>query len=235
MQKKGQITFFIILGLAIIFSLMFYFAIYQTSLADKPMLPVTDVSGITECSNRMFIDTLNLLSYQGGYLNLPDNSVDTLFGKIPVYLENKILNMPSEEVLKKSLSQQISILAEDCLAKNMKPLGEDIITDIMLNANEASATINYPYVIMQGDKQRVTPLINVKSQARILTFYNVVKQIIDEIKNEPMIVPASFLFDLEEKYNFDIETYWEENLVFYFITEINPESEKLTWMFAVRK
>lgn len=90
LQKKGQITIFIIIGLIIILSAAIVIYMVQTSqqvnpeeaLIPQEAKPIYDY--VTNCMNVLGQEALNVMGNQGGYLNLPNRISRTPSSYVPL-------------------------------------------------------------------------------------------------------------------------------------------------------
>ncbi len=121
MEKRGQVTVFIIVGIMIVLLSLGFFLVKNSFLteslaAEEKGLPVGVVQSTVEsCLERSTKDALVIVGKQGGYYKAPLDS-EFLFGSyVPYYVYEGEDAAPDLEDLEKQLSLAVSDLLPECL------------------------------------------------------------------------------------------------------------------------
>ena len=102
MNKKGQLTIFIIVAIFLIGSVLIYFA-FQQGLIQKPLNPNAEIvyNFVQTCIEGESIETIYQIGENGGYFFPPNLSLDS---GVPIYYENGQNLMPSKEQVEDEIS-----------------------------------------------------------------------------------------------------------------------------------
>ncbi len=232
--KRGQVTFFIVLGVVILFSIIIY-ALLRTGMQREitPHLQATTLAACTEeALEEIFFD----IPFYGGYNVQAEKFIPTLFGNIAVYFHKQIM-VPSQEQVQKSLENAAKERVVKCMEIERsfrKEIGE-ITVNIVLSSEDTRAIVTYPGVLVHDNNEQKAPPIAVRSKARILALYTLANRITHAIASDPLRVPSSDLLAMEEKEHVAIDTIFGDQNVMYFITDTADDAMQLTWAFAVRQ
>jgi len=122
MQKRGQITIFIIVGiliLAIILGMVYlgkYITKKELEVEEVPLHQVESVKLYVEnCLKRTLDDGLLLIGQHGGYFILPNQSTEDAYLNTPYYFYQDAIIAPSIEMIQKEISQYIEDQLPFCL------------------------------------------------------------------------------------------------------------------------
>jgi len=190
MQKRGQVTVFIIIGLIIIILVgVFYYvrsyniksesekSIRKTKFTDTDIVKAYAETCIKMVSEEALFDRIGL---QGGYINpegdalyndpgvpLPGpGSTSYLGDKVPFYLDGSTTYIPSLDDISRKLANYIDVEFQKCFNKNVFEnigLGIDSVADAKseVNINKEDISINVNYKLI---------LSNVDAETKVESF-----------------------------------------------------------------
>lgn len=106
-RKKAQVTIFIIIGIIIVGGMATYFLISNGKIlnSNSKFPEVTQI--IEDCLQNVTLDGIYFNSLQGGYYDLPENSIISGFIELPVYFDNGKGNLPEISVWESELTNYI--------------------------------------------------------------------------------------------------------------------------------
>ncbi|MCX6711670.1 MAG: hypothetical protein NT139_01360, partial [Candidatus Woesearchaeota archaeon] len=164
-NKKAQVTFFIILGIIIIglIGLIIYirtgsFKLGSNIEIEKGVSTSLQLNVIKEyvdnCLEETSKDGLFIIGKQGGYYNTPKSISTILIGEnVTYYYFNKKIYIPEISVIQKELGNYISNNLIKCLDfkefkdKGYNINGKNILVETKINDKNIDITMNYPITI----------------------------------------------------------------------------------------
>src|SRR3989339_171763 len=112
MKKRGQLTIFIIIGIVFLAIITLFF------ILNKDLIPLTNDADINNvflfqenCMNQIDVQTIFKISMQGGYYDIPKQSI--LYG-IPYYAINGKNIMPTKEKIEEEISKAVNNQLVSC-------------------------------------------------------------------------------------------------------------------------
>lgn len=212
MNKKAQITLFVILGIIIIAIIAFalYFKGYiSKSAAEKEAaimtslpLDVADIrEGISECAQSVFEDSLLVIGDFGGYNSAVDDSLEIGPSAITYgYFEGKKM-LPSLEAIKGEIQEYMEFALPDCIDFTQYEKFE--ITElepkakVEISRDEVEASIEYAVTAKREDAEfRLDEPYILEVQVRLLEIHEAAGKIISRIDEKPETVDVDYLLDL---------------------------------------
>src|SRR3989339_92951 len=145
MKKRGQLTIFIIIGIVFLAIITLFF------ILNKDLIPLTNDADINNvflfqenCMNQIDVQTIFKISMQGGYYDIPKQSI--LYG-IPYYGLNGKNIMPTKEEIEKEISKAVNNQLVSCTNNftqfnNLKITSQEIITKVEINDEQSEITEN---------------------------------------------------------------------------------------------
>jgi len=113
LNKRGQVTGFIIIGVIILLTLfvLFYYPgeddVERISKLPSDIRPVQGY--IDDCVKDAADDGITFISLQGGYYELPELSIDMTFIEVPYYFYLGDADIPLKSVVEEELSKYIEV------------------------------------------------------------------------------------------------------------------------------
>ncbi|MAG91861.1 hypothetical protein CMO83_04240 [Candidatus Woesearchaeota archaeon] len=220
MQKKGQITIFIILGIVLIVVSGIFFYINKSSAESESAVSVAKSSDSTDsdivqtyaeaCLKMVTEEALfNKIGLQGGYINpvnVPSEGITYSRGgvsnDVPYYIQGASTNYPTLEDINGDLKTYVEDEFENCfqisvfedISLNILRTNEEINADVSLNEEDVSVVLNYPLTIKKENTETKLGLFSVILPIRLKALYESAKIMVDRIKtaqNTPLNTPPN--------------------------------------------
>lgn len=241
MQKRGQITLFIVLGILIVsvIGITFYIRnivnadIQKSIIAEREALTQDekDVSGaIDRCVSDLITKGIVEVAKGGGYYPPKEDSIAYLGFNAPYYIKDKKESFPSIDDFSRSIANFINENAEVCVPEGVAVAGRPSTRVKVSNSVSASLTME---VLLKESKLKS---FYGESDANLQTyinelkdFYNVVKKFNatrDELTMGRWIESSKKKFSYEKVYN---------DSVYVLMTENVFDNKPLAFAFAIRK
>ncbi len=238
MNKRGQITIFMIIGVLIvsaIFSVLIFNSLKKGSISNKQLYPeIQEIQDSMEsCVNERAIDAVRLIGFNGGHITIPKENINTEIGRISYgYLKGENI-LPNKQEIENEISSYIKESLPFCLNEsrfsdkkitfqntNAKTKIEDFIliettTPISLIENEQAITSDMTIA--------VTIELNFN---KILETSN---KIVESQKNTKEYVSVNTLAGLDKDVYFD---FIDENNVLFIISDDNTKLNDIKYTFA---
>jgi len=247
MNKKGQVTIFIIVGLILVVGVVLFFMFRENIFVD-PVNPV-ETNAITtfvqECINSISEEGIYFISLQGGYYKTPAPKVDYLTIEIPVYFEVDKENIPSKETVGNELVKYIEDNLPVCVDnfKSFKQRGievtsEDISGTAEIKEEKILLEIDYSLTVKQGtSKSKIKNPFESQLNFDFNSKYSIVQKIVNNQKENPGFLPLGFITNLAYNEGFSYETISvdEKNTIISLaFIELNKPEQSFVYSFAVR-
>lgn len=176
LNKKGQVTIFIILGilLLIAIALVIVFTREATVFRPERVIP-PEVSPVIaygdNCLEEVLVDGLNLMGLQGGYIYLPSEIENNPLAfvdiglKIPYWQWGTNNRIPSLGLMEAHLNRYMEEHLNDCL-EDFAPFSEqfdfiqkaDIVAETTIGDDKVLVILNYPFDIVNKGGTKITDL-----------------------------------------------------------------------------
>lgn len=164
-MKKGQLTVFMLIGLLVVFALVFLFYLLPSVTPSTRYESIDDVQTAYEaCARTVFIDALKTLGAQGGRMTVNDpvpelNTAYWYKAEERIVTRNQVENDVAQ-YLEQSISEQCRSLTE-----TFSDIGVTLQTGVphvtvTLNTRDVTAHIDYPVRAVQVNRvQELEPLV----------------------------------------------------------------------------
>ncbi len=166
MNKKSQVTIFIIIGMIMLVSigLFIYFKIATTERAEilqPEAIPVKNF--VDSCINKIAKEGITTLGLNGGYIYFPDDierdpysylALSPFGMKNPYWWHDGISNIPTIEFMENQISRHVTSQLKDCLNNFQSFEGEldiseqgNIITKTQITDDDVFVKVTYPITL----------------------------------------------------------------------------------------
>jgi len=251
MKTKGQITFFVILGLVLTMLIVLSF-VYKERIIEQASksgiiksLPMSEEAkkvqaDIEECMKDMAYDSLIKLGLQGGYLDLervpyaqiPEaiESID-YDGTAYIYYKGQN-NVPSLIQMQNDLSTDLITRSSNC-KKDYKELSLSygrVVPKIEIKEDKIDFKINWVIDIQKEDVKSAVRDVNFEMPLRLGKMRDVVNDIVESQAEE---ICLSCLTDISFKNNMIIDIENIDGNIFYLITDEKSEIRDENYMFLM--
>lgn len=243
MDKKGQVTIFIIIGIIIVFGVVLFFILSGDSSrregetqVDAEVEPIYNYVG--ECLDESVEEGIFYVAERGGYESIPENIISEIF-EVPYYIKEGEITMISKKELESQLSQSIKQNLEDCVdlsefsdyeIKSKTPSPEVSIEEERVNVN-----LYYPIDIRKGENTYKIEDFEETKNIRLGLIYEAISEYIEEQSeiNEGFCV--SCFYDISQEYDFTVDSFdTSEGSKIFIISDFNSKlnDEELIYSFA---
>ena len=246
MNKKGQVTIFIILGILIlIFITLILFLSSNKTESLKEQIDYTDTASVKlfvdSCLSNTLEQAIFDISQKGGYYNLPELSTTDAYVNTAYYLYLGELYLPTEEIIIESLENYVNDNLVSCTNFSYFPgmqvtLG-DVSTAIILSEEQVTASVNFPLIIIPEEGTQIE-LNNFEStvDSRILILFNIAKEVSENQEEYGEMVCISCLALLGYEYGLEILTVDGDEGTLFSLFDLesdikNSESDDLSFRF----
>ncbi|MFH1315930.1 MAG: hypothetical protein ABII01_00250 [Candidatus Woesearchaeota archaeon] len=227
MDKRGQVTVFIIIAviiLVVVGALLYYTQIVakDRNLLDIFMTPQEKVKigeYMTACFQNNLKDLVTVATLQGGYLGIPDNRFEyNLVGinysfEFSYYLKDGLNKMPSLDFIGQEIKNGFIPKLYKCTNLSILNLDADVQAeffllelDISINENSVNANFDLPIEVVVGDTTYYFDEFKVEVPSNLKKLYDISSEITEkqvELRNEVCITCIPELMD---RYGIEIET-----------------------------
>ncbi|MFH1823487.1 MAG: hypothetical protein ABH817_02115 [archaeon] len=238
MQKRGQVTIFIIIAIAIVIIgltlFIFREQIFGFGQESKDIKEIRVY--IEDCLEVTLEEALVFIGMQGGFAE-PTSYIETEIGPI-VYWKHYGRDLtPSLEDIGKNISQYINYVLPLCTngftffrQQGYEFTEEEVITQTSINSKGISVKVTYPISIVKEDSSFKIKDFSVSVNVRLVDIYNSAKRVL-ALHGETL----DFTGIIEEEFDFSILQYSNADYI-YVITDNSSIilNSPYTFMFAAR-
>ncbi|MDP7116598.1 MAG: hypothetical protein QF632_00430 [Candidatus Woesearchaeota archaeon] len=222
MRKQAQMTIFMIIGIIMVFMLIFVI-MFANIIRDDQIgqsyrrvvlsgEEIRQTKDYTDSCIKNRADALtNLLGFQGGILfgdEYEDPSITKGDFIIPYFLHQGKAFIPNSVYLQERLSQKIQQEFYDCLDPDVlssvgveliKPLVEDVGSDVLITSDNILFTINTTLMVKKGSFQTVLEDFYYNSPIKLLYILEKSQTLVTLIRNANSDPENPGAFDISQK------------------------------------
>ncbi len=203
-EKKSQITIFIIVGLLILVIIGFITILWQPFSVLSPEKEEEYASPlqafIQECFEETTKSAIEDVSLQGGYFYTPDPALDVQLLVIPYYLDKGKITYPTKQEIAENMALYIETMLRFCtgsfqdIEETTGTITAGEISVTMMLDETIQGTLEYPVTITKEavTKTLDTPYI-IQFTINFNEIYETVEKIMDEQEKTPNALPVGFL------------------------------------------
>ncbi len=237
MQKRGQMTIFVIIAILVIGSVLIYFA-FQQGLIQQPLNPdVQEVYNFVQtCVEEESIKTIYQIGESGGYYFPPNLSLDS---GVAIYYESGRNLMPTKEQIQDEISFFLNEKLFFC-TRNFIDLPEleisqsEISTNAIVEDEKILLNVNYPITIIKDEDKTLIEDFKFEVPIRLGIIHDSVSEFM-ETQTENGGICLSCLLEISERNDLfvDMMDYDEQTTIFVFRDENSKiKDETFVWVFA---
>lgn len=195
MEKRGQTTLFIILGIVIVILVVLFLVLATTDIGPSLTQNAEDVMNevdehIAECMEESSEDLITLIGLQGGYLSPPEGSYK-LWDDYPVsYLCYNQVNEPTcinRLLTRADMEEQLEVAMKSQLQGCINVYGidssisasSDYTIDVDILQEAVSIVLDYPMSIVKGDQTSSRDTFEISVDAPLGELYDVAMDIVN--------------------------------------------------------
>lgn len=197
MEKRGQITIYLIIGFVILITVMGVYYLRSGIIESQGGTKISEVSSIPKelesrkeevktCIDEYLEKTIYELALSGGITDTKVEKVDFSVYSVPVLMQNRRNLLPSKEQLTKNLSGLINNGIDSCTNEDVTI--ESASNKVELTNKNVKITVNGPITLKKGSINGEIESLSFDYNIRLLEVRNVVDLIIaNQIKYYPQI------------------------------------------------
>ena len=237
MNKKGQLTIFIIIAIFIIGAVLIFFSL-RTGLIKQPLSPEVEsvYSFVQECIEQEGIEIIYTIGENGGYFFSPELSTDS---GVSYYYSNGKNHMPSKEQVEEEISFYLSETLFFC-ARNFVDFQDleieqrEIKIETEIKDEKIILNINYPITIIKEESTSIIKDFKLEIPVRLGIVYDSVTEFMQEqLTSEGICLSCLLDISLENDLYVDMMDYDDETTIFIFRDENSKiNDETFVWAFA---
>ena len=243
MEKKGQVTLFVILAIILIAAISLYFAFRNKNTSENIPPAVEPIyTSIVSCLETTSKDGAEYIGEQGGYYELPKAiSIEYFTKDIPYYYLNSEENIPSLERIELELGNYIYYNLERCInfeyfeKQGYEILGNELLVSPIIRDKGVEINVNYPITITKGSSTERIENFEVFIDADIKKMIEVSKDIVDCYYKLPEFICLNCLEEISDRYSVKIVSTsfsnQNEEAILFSITSYETE---LNWIIAMQ-
>lgn len=228
MKKRGQVTFFIVLGILILFTLAFLSIL--SNLMPKKEEVFTSVEMVTtfveQCVRKTMNDGILMTAMQGGFHRLPKKKARLWENDVPFFYGPGSVSFSHqqwEQQLADFLENRLSLCTQSFWVFAMH--GIDITekekrASVMIRSGDVLVTLSYPLQITQGDVTKQVDQFTAIVPVRLLPLVRMVEAYTKQEKSTDLCI--SCLHELGQAYGIYVRVYPSEpRTLFYEFIDMN--------------
>jgi hypothetical protein len=242
MNRKSQITIFVILAFILMISIIFIF-VSHSNKKDNNIDKYSSVSDyIQDCLEVALENSLIISGLQGGYLYQEKKILITNYSIISYWYYTKDIS-PTMSELKNQISSYIEQYTVQCSNfSNFQYQIDFQEPKVNLNLENYQATASLRYQILIKDKDssiKIDKEYKATEKTRLNLVYNYSKQMISLISSNPSQIPLSYIVNRFNQNSFNVTILDYNNNSIYLISDLDTEYDlndhPYTFIFGVRR
>lgn len=250
MQKRGQVTIFVITGIVILAAAIILLLVrttlvkeeLETQTPEGVLLSASVKSYVESCLQNTAEDALVFIGQHGGYYDLPDG-YDPRFS-LPYYFYEDDSTYPSQQEVEEHISEYVNRGLFFC-TRNFVPFREqgvdvrpgEVQATTKLFDEKARVEIVYPLTITQRDASTALSRFSVEIPSRVKIANAVAREFMVFQEENPDVICISCLVGLALDNDLRVEMYFvrEGEIMFTIVDEKIPvKDEPYTYSFLNR-
>ncbi|MFH1237927.1 MAG: hypothetical protein ABIH79_02200 [archaeon] len=192
-DKRGQVTIFIIVAIIVVVAIVGYFALRSSFVESIPedLRPVYDY--YVSCLEATTKQGVSLLGEQGGYIEVPDfepgsaympfsSQLDFLGQPVPYWMYvsgNNLLReqVPTRSGMERELEKYVSERVGDCDFSDFEKMGYDVYVgegsvEAKINQLNIDLNVNNQLIILKGEQSAVVSSHKISTNSKLGKFYD---------------------------------------------------------------
>ncbi len=243
MEKKGQVTIFVILAIVLIAAISLYFGFRNKNTSENIPPAVEPIyTHIISCLQKTSKEGAEYIGEQGGYYELPKAISIEYFSKdIPYYYLNSKENIPSLERIELELGNYIYYNLERCIdfeyfeEQGYEISGNKLLVSPIIREKGVDINVEYPITITKGTSTERLENFEVFIEADIKKMIEVSKDIVDCYYELPKFICLTCLEEISDRYYVKIvSTSFSSNNEEAILFSITSYETELNWIIAMQ-
>jgi len=239
-NKRGQVTIFIIIAIIIVGAVAAFFMLKENVKKDIYTSETTPIANfVQECFDEVLENAIYNIAKQGGYSGYSYPSKESTDSEATYYLLNGENHMPSKARVEKEISEYVNRKFFLC-SRHFINFTDYQIEEGNLECStkilddHVRLTVDYPLTIKKGESVSRIKDFESEIPVRLMLVYNSVSDFIDQQEETSDKVCLSCLdLAIENNIYVEMESKYNGTVVFTFRDESSElNDEPLEWVFA---
>lgn len=241
MNKRGQVTIFIIIAILIIGAVSLFFtlkgSLQKESIISPEEAPI--VNFVEQCLKKTIIEGVSYIALSGGYYKVPEPKEKFFSYDVPFYWYNGKNLMPSKEIVEMEFSKYIEENLPNCLQgfnifeEQGYVVQEKIISaKVSLFQDKITVDLNFPIYIQKGEFTGRVENFQKEINTNFYESYLIIKEIIAEQEGIPNSIPLGFISSIAYENDFTFKTINLNDSVIYFFVFNQEEEDEFIYSFS---
>lgn len=237
MKKRGQVTLFIVLGLALLIGVVLFFFMREnsTGVLDEAALAIEDEDArnvyifVKDCLRTTADDALFYFGYNGGNVNYFPMKYEYPKYSVPYYFYEGVSYMPTEEDVDDNiLSEYVRQNLDSCISgfdsfSGLEIVAGDINPNVLIAKESVIFELDYPVSVYKGENViDVGPDFRYEKNLRLKDILAISRTIVENELTNELFIHWDYMTDMTRD-DFSVTAYTEEDntIVYRIIDERN--------------
>lgn len=245
LNKRGQVTLFIIIAVIIIAGVAAYFIFRDSFSAENIPSEIDPIyTNIISCLEETNKEGVEDLSLHGGYYDVPEAiSIPYFAEDLPYYYLNSKEYVPSIDKVEGELEDYISNYLGNCL--NFEGFEEqgydinegDLLVSVNINEDGIKTKLDYPLTISKGDSTKRLREFELEVDSNVEKLLFVSEEVVNSYSETVGFTCLTCLEEISEQNRVEIQAnpliglqIFENDFIIFSVSE---EDYELNWVFIV--
>ncbi|PIN74243.1 hypothetical protein COV20_01350 [Candidatus Woesearchaeota archaeon CG10_big_fil_rev_8_21_14_0_10_45_16] len=235
MQKRGQVTVFVIVALLVLGLSALIFVLNERITPEiKPVDTAPVQQFVESCLQKTLSEGISFIAENGGYNHLPELSSSDAFHNAPYYVYLGEDTSPTLQSIQRQLADYITSQLPFCI-QQFKAFPytisfSEISTRVSILLGMVDADISFPITIEQGEQQATLDTFRVSQPSSLFEMYSASQEIVDYTLLFDNAICFDCIDDTAQKNNLQISVLeFKLDELFYIIEDLDKE---LVYRFA---
>jgi len=236
MQKRGQLTIFIIIAIFIVGSVLIFF-LYQKNFQFGALSPDAErvYNFVQDCIEREGIETIYQVGQNGGYFFPPNLSTES---GVPIYYSDGKNYVPSKEQIENEISFFMNQKLFFCTRNFVDFPGveinqSEINTKTTIQDEKILLNVNYPITIIKDSDKTLLKDFEFEAPIRLGIIYNSISEFMKSDQTNRICLSCMLEISEKSDLHVDMMDYDEQTVIFIFRDENSKiKDETFVWIFA---
>jgi hypothetical protein len=243
LNKKGQVTIFIIVGILLVFGIVAYFLISNHArILERPVPAHVEPiqTNLKSCFDESTEESLFLVGLQGGKINLTDNYLETQTSKVSYAIKDSqnifLIKQELENEVEKYIFNKITSCIERIKTSypNYNISSLEIRPSVKMEDEKTIIYLSSPLIITREDSSyKLDREFKSEQKLRVGELHRITSEIAEQLSQDNSSMDLTYL--TEQDYDIFITDYSNGNFLYTF-TDLNNTlvEESYIWRFAVK-
>lgn len=230
-NQRGQLTIFIIVLIFMIGMVGIFFSLRNSVDIKSSGIDSDEIFNFVQnCVEQSATESISAIGYGGGYLNVPEPSLE---GLVPLYYRNNTNYMPEKSKVAEEISRYVDesvLICTDNFSNfpDFKISRGEITTSTNVGEESVLIKVDYPITIRMGNETAILKNFETEIPIRLGMIYDSIESVMEkQTEHEGICLSCILKVSLKNDFYVDMYDYDEETVVFVFRdenSEINNEA-----------